>query len=74
MRARVITPLYDDARGVHGATCGASAPGAPDCGEGLACAMGSDSIQRCYYVCSPPSCPTGGTCTTVDETTSACIF
>jgi hypothetical protein len=74
VRARVFTPLFDDARGVHGATCGASAPGSPECGEGLACASGSDTIQRCYYICQPPSCPTGGTCSTVDETTSACTF
>ena len=74
VRARVFTPIYDDARGIHGATCGASAPGSPDCGQGLACAMGTDAVQRCYYVCSPPSCPTGGTCTTVDATVSACTF
>jgi hypothetical protein len=73
VRARVITPLYDDARGVHGATCGASAPGAPDCDEGLACAMGSDTIQRCYYVCES-TCPTGGTCTQIDPAVSACTF
>ncbi len=73
VRARVITPLYDDARGVHGATCGASAPGSPDCGDGLACAMGTDSVQRCYYECSPPNCPTGGTCTAAD-TGTACTF
>jgi hypothetical protein len=72
VRARVITPLYDDARGVHGATCGASAPGSPDCNEGLACAMGTDAVQRCYYECGAgDQCPAGGTC---DTTTSACTF
>ena len=74
VRARILYPVYDDARGIHGATCGASAPGAPSCGEGLACAMGSDSVQRCYVTCTPPSCPGGGTCSTVDATTSACTF
>lgn len=74
VRARVLTPVYDDARGVHGATCGAAAPGAPDCGEGLACAMGTDAIQRCYYVCSPPSCPRGGTCSSADGGLMACTF
>lgn len=74
VRARVLYPVYDDARGIHGATCGASSPGAPACGEGLACAMGSDGVQRCYVQCVPPSCPGGGTCSTVDETTSACTF
>lgn len=74
VRARILYPVYDDARGVHGATCGASAPGAPNCGEGLACAMGSDSVQRCYTTCTPPTCPGGGTCSKVDETTSACTF
>jgi hypothetical protein len=74
VRARILYPVYDDARGIHGATCGASSPGAPACGEGLACAMGSDGAQRCYATCTPPSCPGGGTCSTVDETTSACTF
>lgn len=74
VRARILYPVYDDARAIHGATCGASSPGAPACGEGLACAMGSDGVQRCYAKCVPPSCPGGGTCSTVDETTSACTF
>jgi hypothetical protein len=74
VRARILYPVYDDARGIHGATCGASSPGAPACAEGLACAMGSDGAQRCYAKCTPPSCPGGGTCSTVDETTSACTF
>ena len=74
VRARILYPIYDDARGVLGATCGASAPGAPDCGENLACAMGTDSVQRCYAVCTPPACPGGGTCSTVDATKSACTF
>ena len=59
VRARILYPLYDDARGVLGATCGASAPGSPACGTGLACGMGSDMVQRCYQVCTPPSCPGG---------------
>lgn len=74
VRARILYPVYDDARGVLGATCGASAPGAPACGEGLACALGSDMVQRCYTTCTPPSCPGGGTCSAVDATTSACTF
>jgi hypothetical protein len=74
VRARILYPIYDDARGILGATCGASAPGAPECGAGLACAMGSDNVQRCYQTCTPPSCPAGGTCSTVDATTSACTF
>ena len=74
VRARIVYPVYDDARGVIGATCGASAPGAPECNEGLACAMGSDNVQRCYATCTPPSCPGGGTCSTVDASTSACTF
>lgn len=74
VRARILYPVYDDARGVHGATCGASSPGSPACNDGLACAMGSDGVQRCYATCVPPSCPGGGTCSTVDETTSACTF
>jgi hypothetical protein len=74
VRARILYPPYDDARGVQGATCGAAAPGAPSCGEGLACAMGSDNVQRCYVTCTPPSCPGGGTCSTVDAITSACTF
>jgi hypothetical protein len=75
VRARVFTPVYDDARGVHGATCGASAPGAPDCGEGLACAMGTDAVQRCYYLCaSDNTCPAGGSCQPADGGVSACTF
>jgi hypothetical protein len=74
VRARILYPVYDDARGVLGATCGASAPGAPTCGPGLACAMGTDGVQRCYATCTPPSCPGGGTCSTVDTLTSACTF
>lgn len=74
VRARILYPPYDDARGVQGATCGASAPGAPNCNAGLACAMGSDNVQRCYATCTPPTCPGGGTCSTVDALTSACVF
>lgn len=74
VRARILYPVYDEARGVLGATCGASAPGAPTCGPGLACAMGTDGVQRCYATCTPPSCPGGGTCSTVDTLTSACTF
>jgi len=74
VRARIIYPVYDDARSVLGATCGASAPGAPACGEGLACGMGSDMVQRCYQICTPPTCPAGGTCSTVEAGMSACTF
>jgi hypothetical protein len=74
VRARILYPPYDDARSVLGATCGATAPGSPTCGAGLACASGSDQVQRCYETCSPPSCPHGGTCSTVDGSTSACTF
>ena len=74
VRARILYPVYDDARGILGASCGSSAPGAPPCGEGLACAMGSDTLFRCFATCTPPSCPAGGTCSTVDATTSACTF
>ncbi|HSD86519.1 MAG TPA: hypothetical protein VLB44_03355 [Kofleriaceae bacterium] len=74
VRARVLYPPYDDARAVLGATCGASAPGAPACGPGLACAMGTDQVQRCYETCTPPACPNGGTCSTIDAATSACTF
>jgi hypothetical protein len=74
VRARILYPVYDDARGVLGAPCGASAPGAPACGAGLACAMGTDNVHRCFATCTPPSCPGGGTCSTVDTLTSACTF
>jgi hypothetical protein len=74
VRARILYPAYDDARGVLGAACGSSAPEAPACGDGLACATGSDATQRCYATCSPPACPGGGTCTTVDASTSVCTF
>jgi hypothetical protein len=75
VRARVVYPVYDDAKGVHGAACGASATAnSPPCGEGLACALGSDGAQRCYVTCTPPSCPGGGTCSMIDELTSACTF
>jgi hypothetical protein len=74
VRARVLYPPYDDARGILGATCGASAPGAPACGAGLACGMGTDQVQRCYEVCTPPTCPHGGTCSAVEGGVSACTF
>ncbi len=74
VRARILYPVYDDAEGIHGAACGASAPSAPPCGEGLACALGSDGAQRCYATCTPPACPGGGICSQVDELTSACTF
>lgn len=74
VRARILYPPYDDARGIQGALCGASAPGAPDCNDGLACAMGSDGVERCYVTCTPPSCPGGGTCSTVTSSVSACTF
>jgi hypothetical protein len=70
VRARILYPPYDEARGIQGALCSATNP----CGEGLACATGSDNMPRCYVTCTPPSCPGGGTCSTVDATTSACVF
>lgn len=74
VRARILFPTYDDARGVHGATCGPSAPGAPNCDPGLACALGTDTISRCYYECAG-SCARGGTCSpTVDGGGMACTF
>ncbi len=74
VRARILYPPYDDARGIQGALCGASAPGSPDCNDGLACAMGSDGVERCYVTCTPPACPGGGTCSTVSASVSACTF
>jgi hypothetical protein len=75
VRARILYPVYDDARGVHGATCGTSATGTASCNDGLTCATGSDAVQRCYATCSPSSCPAGGTCTLVDGTSShACVY
>ena len=74
VRGRILYPVYDDARGVIGATCGPSAPGAPDCGEDLACGMGSDGVHRCFATCTPPACPGGGACTTVNGAQSACVF
>jgi hypothetical protein len=71
VRARILYPPYDDARGVHGALCGGDKP---SCNDGLACAMGTDGSARCYTTCTPPSCPGGGTCSTVDPITSACTF
>jgi hypothetical protein len=71
VRARILYPPYDDARGIQGALCGGDKP---SCNDGLACAMGSDGAARCYATCSPPSCPGGGTCSTVDAITSACTF
>jgi hypothetical protein len=70
VRARILYPPYDEARGIQGAICGDSEP----CGEGLACTTGSDGMPRCYTTCTPPSCPGGGTCSTVDAITSACVF
>lgn len=62
VRARVIAPPYDDARGVLGAVCDGDSP----CGDGLICDPGSDGAMRCYEDCDPtlppPTCPEGGTC------------
>jgi hypothetical protein len=75
VRARILYPPYDEARSIQGALCGSSATtGSPTCGDGLACAMGTDGMQRCFATCTPPSCPGGGTCSTVDAITSACVF
>jgi hypothetical protein len=63
VRARVIYPAYDDATGVIGAPCSASAP----CGTGLTCATGTDLIARCFETCtlgSAGTCTDGGTCAT----------
>ncbi len=70
-RARVISPPYDDASGILGATCSASAP----CGANLGCAMGTDNATRCYESCTPPTCAHGGKCMlSIDGSTSACVF
>jgi hypothetical protein len=75
VRARIIFPPYDDASAVLGALCGGAMQAA--CGTGLACGMGSDSMQRCYETCdpagTPPLCPHGGTCSPVSGG-NACTF
>jgi len=71
VRARVIYPAYDTAVSVLGAPCGATLPA---CGPGLACAPGiTDTMERCYATCTPPSCPDGGTCSPVGAA-SVCLF
>lgn len=74
VRARVIYPPYDDARGVIGAACAATS----ECGEGLTCGPSSDGGKRCFASCDPtgvpPLCPGGGTCTVVAEGGAACLF
>jgi hypothetical protein len=71
VRARILYPPYDNAVGILGAPCGA---GLPACRPGLACGMGSDGASRCFETCIPPTCPGGGSCTSVDAATSACTF
>ncbi len=72
VRARVLYPIYDDAKGVSGAACSGA-----DCGTGLACGASSDGGQRCFATCNPtgtpPLCPAGGTCTQATGG-SACVF
>ena len=72
VRARVLYPAYDNARGILGAPCGASAADAPTCNTGLSCAGGSDGVMRCYEPCTG-TCPHGGTCTTATDG-MACTF
>jgi hypothetical protein len=73
VRARIVYPPYDDAIGVLGAPCSATAP----CGMGLSCGPGSDAAMRCYEQCdpngTPPLCPHGGTCSPATGG-SACAF
>ncbi len=68
VRARIIYPPFDDAKGVIGAACSGS-----DCNAGLTCGASSDGGQRCFTTCNaqgtPPFCPGGGTCTA-----GACVF
>jgi hypothetical protein len=74
IRARVVYPAFDDAAGVLGARCGASAP---PCGDGQVCMPGSSDELFCHARCDPggpaPHCPGGGVCTTSGDE-SGCIF
>ncbi len=74
VHGRIIYPPYDDAESVIGAPCGG---GQPACATGLACALGTDNMKRCFATCdpsgTPPLCPAGGTCATAD-TGSACAY
>jgi hypothetical protein len=76
VRARILYPAFDDAAAVIGAKCNA-ADAAP-CGNNLACGQGSDGTARCFTTCNPggtpPLCPGGGTCTTVQGGAAACLF
>ncbi|HTJ47089.1 MAG TPA: hypothetical protein VL463_33535 [Kofleriaceae bacterium] len=73
IRARVLYPAYDDARGVLGAPCAADRP----CGANLVCAIGSDKLSHCHAACdpagAPPLCPMGGACTN-GPAGASCIF
>jgi hypothetical protein len=73
VRARILYPLYDDAKGVLGATCGGSNP----CDDGLSCQPASEGGLRCFAECDPngpaPQCPEGGTCSQT-TTGAACLF
>jgi hypothetical protein len=67
----VLQPAYDDAAGILGGTCSATAA----CGMGLTCAMGSDNTARCYESCTPPTCTNGGKCMLgIDGMSDGCIF
>ena len=69
IRARIVYPVYDDARGVSGAACGGGSP----CADGLVCTADGDGAARCHPACdptgAPPQCPGGGVCTD-----GACLF
>jgi hypothetical protein len=69
IRARIIYPVYDDARGVSGAACDGGSP----CADGLVCTADGDGADRCHPTCDPtgvpPQCPGGGVCTD-----GACLF
>ena len=73
VRARVLYPLYDGARGIRGAPCGSSAADSPACNMGLSCAGGSDGVMRCYEPCTG-ACPHGGSCTSAADGSMACTF
>ncbi len=74
VHGRIIYPPYDDAASVIGAPCGG---GQPACATGLACALGTDNMKRCFATCdpngTPPLCPAGGACATADSG-SACAY
>ncbi|MCA9676304.1 MAG: hypothetical protein KC464_14800, partial [Myxococcales bacterium] len=72
IRARIIYPPFDAARGTIGAACDAAAP----CDADLTCLAGSDDVPHCHASCDPAAatpCPDGGICTTTGGV-SGCIF